>query len=219
MAILFDIQTYLVEHGKHFGAPSSAQRMALTDLLSAMGDDPRLVDVRHAAYMLATTWHETAKTMRPIAEYGKGKGCKYGRPGRNKNQVPYGRGFVQLTWDANYERADRELGLNGRLVADYDLAMNPAIAYQIMSLGMHEGWFTGKALKHYITGSRCDYLNARRIINGMDKASVIASYARHFEAALRAALVEKPLTIAKREEPVPQPGSFRASSGPFNETH
>lgn len=209
MALNFDPSLYLIEHGKRFGAPSSAQRMALTDLLSAMGDDPRLVDIRHAAYMLATAWHETAKTMRPIAEYGKGKGRKYGRPGRNKGQVPYGRGFVQLTWDDNYEKADHKLELNGRLIANYDLAMNPEIAYQIMSLGMHEGWFTGKTLGNYITGSRCDYMNSRRIINGVDKASLIASYARHFEAALKASLAEKPLTIAKPQEPATKPAPFQ----------
>ena len=32
----------------------------------------------YVAYMLATAWHETAHTMKPIEEYGKGKGRKYG---------------------------------------------------------------------------------------------------------------------------------------------
>ena len=52
--------------------------------------------------------------MQPIAEYGKGKGRKYGVPGRNRGQVAYGRGYVQLTWDDNYERADKEIGAGGR---------------------------------------------------------------------------------------------------------
>lgn len=69
----------------------------------------QMTDLRWLAYMLATAYHETARTMQPIAEYGKGKGRKYGVKGKH-GQVPYGRGYVQLTWDANYEKADQELG-------------------------------------------------------------------------------------------------------------
>ena len=35
-----------------------------------------LKDLRWLAYMLATTIHETARTMQPIAEFGRGKGRK-----------------------------------------------------------------------------------------------------------------------------------------------
>lgn len=137
--------------------------------------------VSWAAYALATAYHETAATMQPIAEYGKGKGRKYGVPGRNKGQIAYGRGYVQLTWDDNYERADREIGAAGKLVENYDLALQPDTAADIMREGMAEGWFTGKALKDYLPG---DYVNARRIINGTDKAQTIAGYAVKFEKAL-----------------------------------
>jgi hypothetical protein len=57
---------------------------------------------------------------------------------------------------------------------------------------MLEGWFTGKRLADYIQGSRCDYLDARRIVNGMDRAAPIAGYARAFEAILRAAQKKTP---------------------------
>jgi predicted chitinase len=121
--------------------------------------------------------------MQPIAEYGKGKGRPYGNPGRNGGQAPYGRGYVQLTWDENYEKADKELRLNGALIADYDKAMEPSIAAAIMVRGMQEGWFTGKKLSNYLPG---DYINARRVINGVDKSAMIAGYARAFEKALTA---------------------------------
>lgn len=140
----------------------------------------------HLAYMLATAMHETARTMQPIAEYGKGAGRKYGVKGKY-GQVPYGRGYVQLTWDSNYERADRELGLKGALLRDFNLAMRQDIAAKIMFVGMTEGWFTGKKLADYLAGDKADYVGARRIINGTDKAKTIASHAAVFEKALKAA--------------------------------
>lgn len=147
----------------------------------------------HLAYMLATALHETARTMQPIAEYGKGAGRKYGVKGKY-GQVPYGRGYVQLTWDSNYERADKELGLGGKLLRDFNLAMRQDIAAKIMFVGMTEGWFTGKKLGDYesmlLTSPPqlgLDYVGARRIINGTDKAKTIAGHAVVFEKALKAA--------------------------------
>ena len=58
-------------------------------------------------------------------------------------------------------------------------------AYQIMSYGMQHGTFTGKKLADYINGTTCDYVNARRIINGTDQASLIAGYAAAIEYLLR----------------------------------
>ena len=144
--------------------------------------------VAWGAYVLATAVHETAGQLRPIAEYGKGAGRPYGKPGRNGGQVAYGRGDVQLTWDENYERADRELGLGGRLIANYDLALDPEISARIIVRGMQEGWFTGKALAAYLpaTATQAQFAAARRIVNGTDKAELIAGYAVTFQAALQA---------------------------------
>ena len=153
----------------------------------------RGVLINDLAYILATTFHETAHRMQPIAEYGKGKGRKYGVKGKY-GQVPYGRGYVQLTWDQNYEKADKELGLNGALLKNFDLALNPKYAVQILFVGMEEGWFTGKKLRSYIdtideddAEDRREFEEARRIINGTDKKSLIAGYALAFEKGLRAA--------------------------------
>lgn len=144
--------------------------------------------VAWVAYVLATAVHETAGALRPVREYGKGAGRPYGKPGRNGGQVAYGRGDVQLTWDDNYERADRELGLGGRLIANYDLALDPAISARIIVRGMREGWFTGMGLATYLpaTATSGQFENARRIVNGSDKAALIAGYAVTFQAALQA---------------------------------
>lgn len=155
---------------------------ALLDACAAL----QVADQRMVAYILATAFHETARTMQPIAEYGKGKGRKYGVPGRNGGQVPYGRGFVQTTWDANYERTDKELGLGGRLITDYNLLLTDiGMAAKAAVLGMVEGWYTGKKLRDYFTASSSDWTNARRIINGTDKAQAIAGYAKLFDSALQ----------------------------------
>lgn len=153
------------------------------------------------AYVLGTTFWETARTMRPIAEYGKGKGKKYGKPGRNHGQIPYGRGFVQTTWDENYERTDRELGLHGRLVKNYDLLLTDAgIAAEAIVTGMREGWYTGKKLSDYITLQKSDFRGARRIVNGTDKAQSIADLAKLYDTALKAEGYGDPLTRYEAEK-------------------
>ncbi|WP_234844174.1 lysozyme family protein [Sinorhizobium meliloti] len=159
----------------------------------------------HLAYILATALHETARTMQPIAEYGKGAGRKYGVKGKY-GQVPHGRGYVQLTWDSNYERADKELGLRGALLRDFNLAMRQDIAAKIMFVGMTEGWFTGKKLADYMAGDKADYVGARRIINGTDKAKTVAGHAAVFERALKA---------AGYGAAVPATGGFWAAIGRF----
>lgn len=161
------------------GPLKQAQVDGFNALLSVTLNQP----LAYRAYMLATAWHETAGTMQPIAEYGKGRGRPYGLAGKY-GQPQYGRGYVQLTWDANYARADAALGLDGALLKNFDLALQPDIAAKILVRGMVEGWFTTKKLSDYMTTVRNDYVNARRIINGTDKAQLIAGYALRFERAL-----------------------------------
>lgn len=154
-----------------------------------------------AAYALATAVVETAGTMQPIREIG---GNAYftrryditgERPDKARelgNLAPgdgaryCGRGYVQMTGKANYARAAAELGLP--LVLDPDLALQPEIAARIMRHGMQEGWFTGKRFETYLpaTADIHQFTNARRIINGQDRAVEIAGYALEFQAALKA---------------------------------
>ena len=139
---------------------------------------------RYFAYILATTWHETAFTCQPIAEYGKGSGKPYGKPDGPYNQVYYGRGYVQLTWYDNYQAQDTKLGLDSELVKSPDLALDPKIATQILFGGMRDGDFTGKQLSDYFTETLTDWYNARRIVNATDQATTIAGYAEKFMNAL-----------------------------------
>lgn len=147
---------------------------------------PETSDLRWLAYMLATTFHETAQHMWPITEYGSQSYLQ------GKSYYPYiGRGYVQLTWEDNYARASTELGLidNRDLVDHPDLALDSLIAARVLFMGMIRGWFTAKALGDYFNEDLDDAYNARRIINGTDCAEKIAGYHETFLAALQAAEV------------------------------
>lgn len=141
-------------------------------------------DPRNIAYALATIYHETAGSMQPVEEgYYLGKGAKAFQ--KKLRYYPYfGRGYVQLTWKSNYQKAGQALGID--LVQRPELALQKENAFQILTLGMFRGWFSkGNTLGKYIHGTTCDYKGARRIINGTDKAALIAGYAKQFEQLLK----------------------------------
>lgn len=180
----------------------------LLDEFERRFDNPTSNSLKAFGYLLGTTFHETARTMQPIAEWGKGKGRPYGRPHPVSGKVYYGRGFVQLTWYDNYVRMAKLLGIPA-LVENPDLAMDPDIAVQIIFEGMYRGVstrgdFTGKALEDYFEGTvtESDWLNARRIVNGMDRASTIAKYGKAFYVALSDAYAAGELVD---DEPKPGP--------------
>lgn len=121
----------------------------------------------------------------------------------------YGRGYVQLTWGFNYQRIDHKLGhgvfpnRHKTKEADYNkgfsisaptksIYLNPAKAldqenaYVGLVWGMLKGIYTGRTIGNYVNGVKIDYYNARRVINGTDKAADIAVYAEDFETLLLA---------------------------------
>ncbi len=191
---------------KYAGAtpPLAGQPLAgFETLISAMAADADLSDLRWAAYMLATVKHECANRWQPIEEYGKGAGRPYGVPtevtdasGVVYTNTYYGRGYVQLTWKLNYDKLGQAIGLGNMLVLHPEHALEPQTAYRIMSYGMRTGAFTGKKLADYINDQGCDYFNARRIINGVDRADVIEGYAQDFEQALRGSLGTASIAVA-----------------------
>ena len=165
-----------------FGALRASQVAGFKSVLAATDGAP----LSHQAYMLATAWHETAFTMRPVREaYWLSEAWRRA----NLRYYPhYGRGYVQLTWAKNYALADAALGLGGRLIAKLDTAMEPDVAARIMRDGMDAGWFTGITLSARLPAkgpaTRAQYLKARPIINGYDRADDIAGLALIFEKAL-----------------------------------
>ena len=170
------------------GGMSQSQIDGINAIVAAW---PAESDLRFVADALATAYHETARTMQPIEEYGKGRGRAYGHPTGPWHVVYDGRGYEQMTWEENYRHATRRLHERGVLAPDLDiernpeLALRPDIAAAVMVYGMTEGWFTGKKLADYFA-EKSDWVNARRVINGLDHAAQIGAYGVHFFLALKA---------------------------------
>lgn len=152
------------------------------------------------AYLLATTYHETAGTMKPLKEYGgKNRANRlYGIEGKNPTRARQmgntrpgdgarymGRGFVQLTWKNNYRKASLHTG--EQLLKKPYLAKRPDLATKILIEGCMSGWFTTRPLTKYINENGVDYVQARKVVNGTDKARLIAGYAAEFHEAIEAA--------------------------------
>jgi len=177
-----------------FGKLAQNQVDGLNILLTATEDLP----LEHRAYILATAWHETGPAssplhMQPRREIWGPTEAQKRYEGRADlgNTEPgdgyrfMGRGYVQITGRRNYARASTVTGQP--LVSNPDLAMQASIAAKIIVDGMTKGWFTGKSMSDYNT-----YIEMRRVVNGTDKASLIAGYANSFEDALEAAKAQPP---------------------------
>ncbi|MGV8936016.1 MAG: hypothetical protein ACOH2J_02775 [Allorhizobium sp.] len=160
-------------------------------------------DRRHLAYMLATTFHETGRRMQPVRETGASSDAaairildKAFAEGRLKQiRAPYwrrdvdgrswlGRGLVQITHKRNYEKLSAATGID--LVSDPACAMEMEMAVKILFVGMEQGLFTGVRLGNVFGATTEDWVGARRIINGRDRADLVAGYGRAFFAALSA---------------------------------
>jgi hypothetical protein len=186
-------------------ALTPARRDSLDFLLGRLEQDAGFTMLRELAYVLATIHWETGTTFAPIRER---RASAEKNPRLHALQQRYwpsgyfGRGYVQLTWDYNYRNAGQKLAgerfrVNGgdvtvtptTFLQQPDYLLDPAISYRIASRGMREGWFTGKRLSQFIAdGAPPDFHNARKIINGLDRAAEIAALANSYELMLRGAL-------------------------------
>lgn len=175
-----------------FGGKLSQSQVDGIELLLAEADR-RGLNNEFTGSILGTAFWETAHTMEPVTEYGSRKYLT------GKRYWPYiGRGYVQLTWEYNYEKATRYfqdvLGIDVDFVKNPDLAKKPEYAVIILFEGVLEGWFTGKKLSDYLDGVAESFeedlreqANGRRVVNGTDKQVKIGKIKLKFVHALRAA--------------------------------
>jgi predicted chitinase len=155
-----------------------------------------LNDPRWLAYALATAYHETGRKMQAVREgFCDSDQCSikavtrlfeqkriarnYALPHPN-GQGYFGRGLVQITHGNNYETLGRAIGLGMGLYDKPGLALQLEVAVKIMFVGMTQGLFTGKRFADYFNNTATSWTPARRIINGVDKADLIAGYAKKF---------------------------------------
>lgn len=184
-----------VKDSLFYGSLPDWQRIPMDTIIAeGLRRERRLED---CAYVLATAYHETAR-FKYDEEIGQGSGKAYGQPcplmGTGSKvtewRTYYGRSWPQHTWLANYAKLSVRATLEFQ--REIDFVSNPDLIKDDSQLeawamweGMVSGLWTGKNLADYIHGETVDYVNARRIVNGTDKAETIAGYAREFEAALR----------------------------------
>ena len=136
------------------------------------------------AYVLATVHHETNNTFKPVREaYWLKDPDAYLKKNHPEYYPYYGRGYVQLTWKANY--ADYGKLLDVDLIGSPDLVLEPQIALFVLVHGFRSGSFTKKhKLADHVNASKTDFLKARRCINGDDRAADIAKIAEKYLADL-----------------------------------
>lgn len=179
------------------GRLRQSQVDGLAGLLDHWEDRHGAEDPRWLAYALATAHHEVNKTFLPIREYGGDayfrrmydiRGARphiarrLGNLSSGDGARFCGRGFVQITGRVNYSRWAKRINLD--LVAEPDLALRRDVAAEILFTGMIDGTFTGRKLADYFNGVREDWTGARRIVNGTDRAALIAQYGRSYDEAL-----------------------------------
>lgn len=183
------------------GKVSASQRAGLKAILDEWEQKSPGADDRWLGYMLGTAHHETGRTMQAVRETfassddqaiarldkafstGKLPWVKQRYWQKDPNGKSWlGRGLVQLTHKVNYQTMSPLVGVD--LVGDPTRAMDLDTAVKIMFVGMARGSFTGKKLGDYFAGPKQDWRNGRRIINGIERADLVASYAKHYYAAI-----------------------------------
>ena len=124
------------------------------------------------AYIVGTAWHESRLLC--IPEFRAKPGTKvWNMQNRYWDTGFFGRGFVQLTWQRNYKKFGDLLGID--LVSDPDKVLEPQIGAKILVRGMRDGLFTGVGLARYFKeGQPPEWLNARKIVNGLFHAEYVA---------------------------------------------
>lgn len=183
------------------GRGSSSQRAGLQAILDCWEGSFAKLDDRWLAYMLATAHHETGRLMIPVREtFANSDAEAISRLNRAYAagklpwvRTPYwqvdadgkswfGRGLVQITHKSNYERLGRAIGVD--LVANPSFALDQGVAVRILFAGMMNGLFTGKSLAHFFAGNKEDWRGARKIINGIERQDLVASYAKAYYSCI-----------------------------------
>jgi hypothetical protein len=101
----------------------------------------------------------------------------------------FGRGLVQITWWNGYAESGVAFGYGLELLFNPEKVKEYDVAYDIMVKGMTtgDGYANDRRCSMYFTDGKTDYVAARAMVNGSDKAVEIAALAQAFETLLLAA--------------------------------
>lgn len=203
LAVLFD-ELRTAPFG---GRISHSAVVGIKAIIRAWGEHST-ADTTQLAYILATAFHETGRFVH-MEEIASGEAYE-GRadlgndqPGDGKRYK--GRGFVQITGRRNYRELGKRIGVD--LERQPQRAAETNIAAAVLVIGMVEGLFTGKRLDEYVTQTRYSFVEARRVVNGTDRASEISRYAQQFLAAIHEAEIDEVPWYDDASEPKGEPMS------------
>jgi predicted chitinase len=184
------------EYKKNFNGILSKSIEGLSKLIELCNDKKPFDNVCQLAYFFATIKHETALTFKPIRELGSVNYFiknyfinplqrRWLANESKSDAVKYcGRGYAMITGKGNYKRFANYLNID--ILNSPELALMPSVAFEILVYGFKHGAFAQKNnIEYYINENKCNYLDARKIINGTDKKNLVAEYAKRFEVILK----------------------------------
>jgi phage protein D len=163
---------------------TSAEGDALARQIIAECQKQGVNDPGQIAYILATAQHESSmgKFLTEIdpPSYEGRSDLGNTQPGDGRRFI--GRGYVQITGRLNYTKYSKLTGKD--LVGNPELAASPEVALFTLVHGMRTGAFTGVKVGDYISGGNRNFVGARAVVNGSDRAGLIAGYAEEWLARL-----------------------------------
>lgn len=178
-----------------FGGRMNQIQVARIEALLIEMQRVKMVTPEQGAYILATAHWETDR-LNAMEEYASGEAYE-GRadlgntkPGDGKRYK--GRGFPMLTGRRNYQMASEMTGRD--LIENPALASDPDLSAMVIVLGMMGGLFTKRGLAAFINDGKTDFINARKVVNGLDRAETIADIAERYLQAIKLAMGASPRT-------------------------
>lgn len=148
-------------------ANAAKNKAAWEKAYNEYGSKLGLRDKKAYLHLLAQVMHESGSFLY-MKEIGAGQGKKYGVPAGPYNQIYYGRGPVQVTWESNYKQIyEKFFKPNG--LGDINIWKNPDLCNDpyVGSLATF-GWFltTSNGKRAIEACNNYDVEGATKAING-----------------------------------------------------
>ncbi len=194
---------------------TDSKKILIEELIDRFDSSTKLTRLSWLAYILATIKLEAAESYLPVPEgnylpenkrvgalksyYQKNNPKAYKTIFPSSGKMFYGRGYVQLTHNFNYEKFNTLMPDGIDIFNTPDEVMTKDISWIVLEEGMTRDDvtvkdinFTGHTLEMYLNDNKLDWVGARKIINGTNECNLIASYAQKFYDALEFNEEEKP---------------------------